>query len=123
MRTLISNFSNSLVVSLWLMLVGAWAPAPVQAAAREALMVVGTVSIPDLNASDAAIQAKLEALGFVVTVVQAPASTTAQANGKALVLISSTVASGDVANKFRGAVVPVINWEQAVQDDFAMTGN
>jgi hypothetical protein len=56
-------------------------------------------------------------------VVQAPASKTTDADGKQLVLISATVSSGDVGTKFRASAVPVLSWEQAVQDDFLMTGN
>ena len=93
------------------------------AATRPALLVVGTVSIPDLNVSDTMIKERLEAAGFEVTVVQAPSSVTADANGKAIVLVSATVASADVAAKFRNSPAPVLMWEQAVQDDFGMTGN
>lgn len=90
---------------------------------RDALFVVGTVSIPTLNASDDAIAANLEQAGYTITVVEAPASVTADANGKALVVVSSTVNSGDVGTKFRDVAVPVVVWEQALQDDFMMTGN
>ncbi|MDA1273645.1 MAG: hypothetical protein O2960_06280 [Verrucomicrobia bacterium] len=89
----------------------------------EALFVIGTVSIPTLNASDTAIQTRLERAGFIVKVVQAPSSATADAGGKTLIVVSSTVASGDVAAKFCSVPIPVVNWEQAVQDDFSMTGN
>lgn len=89
----------------------------------EALFVIGTVSIPTLNASDTAIQTRLERAGFIVKVVQAPSSATADAGGKTLIVVSSTVASGDVAAKFRSVPIPVVNWEQAIQDDFSMTGN
>ena len=89
----------------------------------EALLVVGTVSISTLNASDAAIRTRLEQTGFTAKIVQAPASTTADGGGKALIVVSSTVNSGDVGAKFRDVNIPVINWEQALQDDFMMTGN
>jgi hypothetical protein len=91
--------------------------------APNALFVIGTDSIPNLNPSDAAIKARLETNGWQVTVVQAPASTTSSADGKQLIIISSTVASGDVAAKFRDSTVPALMWEQAVQDDFLMTLN
>ncbi|MDA1273643.1 MAG: hypothetical protein O2960_06270 [Verrucomicrobia bacterium] len=107
----------SLVVSLLLISVAKGSPQ------RNALYVVGTVSIPTLNVSDEAIVARLELSGYTVVVIGAPASATADANGKSLIVISSTVASGDVGTKFRGSTVPTIVWEQAVQDDFGMTGN
>ncbi len=89
--------------------------------APQAVLVIGTASIPTLNASDAAVKARLETNGWQVTVVQAPTSTTASADGKQLIVVSSTVASGDVAAKFRDVPIPVVMWEQAVQDDFRLT--
>lgn len=85
------------------------------------LFVIGTDSVPNLNASDAGIKARLESLGFEVKVLNAPASTTGDANGTALIITSSTVNSGDVADKFRSSPIPVLNWEQALQDNYLMT--
>ena len=76
-----------------------------------------------LNASDAAAKARLETNGFQVQVVEAPASSTADAAGKQLIVISSTVGSGDVNTKFAASAVPVLTWEGALQDDFLMTLN
>ena len=89
----------------------------------QALMLVGTDSDPNLNASDAAVKARIESLGWQVTAMQAPSSAPTDADGKQLIVVSSTVNSGDVGTKFRDVAVPVIAWEQAVQDDFLMTGN
>jgi len=84
----------------------------------QGLLVVGNI---DLNPSDAGVKARIEAMGWQVTAVQAAASVTADASGKDLVVVSSTVGSGDVNTKFRDVPVPVIQWEQALQDDFLMT--
>jgi hypothetical protein len=73
--------------------------------------------------SDTAIIAALRQAGMVVVAKDAPNTTTADANGRSLVVVSSTVTSGDVGTKFRDVAVPVVNWEQAVQDDFLMTLN
>lgn len=89
----------------------------------EVLYVYGTVSVPNLNAADAGAVARLQQTGFAVRLVEAPSSTTADAAGKALIVVSSTINSGDVGDKFRDVEVPVILWEQAVQDNFQMTGN
>lgn len=89
----------------------------------QALLVVGTASDPVLNPSDAGIKARLESQGWQVSVVQAPVSTTTDGDGKQLIIVSSTVNSGDVADKFRNSAVPVLNWEQALQDNFLMTLN
>lgn len=89
----------------------------------EALFVIGTDSVPNLNASDAAIKVRLESLGFIVRVKNAPQTVTADADGKVLIVTSSTVNSGDVGDKFRTVAVPVVNWEQALQDNYLMTDN
>ena len=66
-----------------------------------ALLVVGG-SPTTLGTGDSAVKARLQALGYSVVVVGDAASTTADASGKQLVAISSTVSSGNV-----GYEVPV----------------
>lgn len=76
------------------------------------------------NATDNEIVAHLRTdLGFAVTTIGALASTAADATGKQLVIISSTVGSGDVNTKFVNVAIPVMMWEQALQDEFLMTLN
>ena len=90
--------------------------------ARNALFVTASAT---LNPSESAIQTRLQGLGFTVTVKAASSSTavtTADANGKALVVISSTVAPANVLAKFRDVPVPVIDWESDILDDMGMTG-
>lgn len=70
-----------------------------------------------LNASDTAVRNRLQTLGFTVQVKAAPSTVTADANGKALVVVSSTVTSGDVGSKFKSVTVPVFTWESAIYDD------
>ena len=85
-----------------------------------ALLVVGSTT---LNTSDAAVKARLEALNNVVTVKDAVSVTTADANGKALVVISSTVTPASVGTKFRTVAVPVITWESGLFTNMGMTGS
>ncbi len=73
-----------------------------------------------LNASDTAVRNRLQTLGFTVQVKAAPSSVTADATGKALVVVSSTVTSGDVGSKFKSVAVPVLTWESAIYDDMAL---
>jgi hypothetical protein len=82
------------------------------------LFVVGNTT---LNAGDTAVYNLLTGKGANVDVVSGPASATEQADGKALVVVSSTITSGDVGAKFRDVAVPVLQWEQANQDDYRMT--
>ena len=74
-----------------------------------------------LNASDEAIRARLVSLGHTVTTIDQNTAVTGDANGKGLVVISSTVSAGTINTKFRDVMVPVINWETALQDDFGFT--
>jgi hypothetical protein len=94
------------------------ASATVGAAQKTALLVVGSTS---LNTGDASVKSRLEALGFTVTVKAASSSSTADATGKTLVLVSSTVSSSSVGTKFRDVTVPVIVWESYILDDMRMT--
>jgi hypothetical protein len=82
------------------------------------LFVAGSTS---LNAADTAVRNRLQSLGFTVTVKAATSSTTADATGKALVVVSSTVSSADVGTKFRDVAVPVVTWENALFDDMQLT--
>jgi len=76
-----------------------------------------------LVAGDLAVSNRLAGLGYSVITKVAPSSVTADATGKTLVVVSSTISSGDVAAKFTSTTVPVIQWEQALEDDFLATGN
>jgi hypothetical protein len=90
---------------------------------RNVLFAVGSTS---LNAGDNAIKTRLQNLGFTVTVKLAGtnnnAINTVDADGKALVVISSTVVPANVTNKFRFVPVPVLIWESDLLDDMGMTG-
>ncbi len=89
-------------------------------AAKTALFVVHNEGA--LNAGDTAVRNRLVGLNYTVTVKSASPSTASDATGKTLVLISSSVSSGDVAAKFKSVLVPVITWEYAIYDDLALTG-
>ncbi len=96
-------------------------PTDTPSAMGDILFVVGNTS---LNSGDTAVYNQLLSLGYTVTVIDDSASTTSNSIGKALVLISSTVGSSNVNNKFRNVTVPVMLWEQALQDDMRMvSGN
>jgi hypothetical protein len=83
------------------------------------LYVVGSTT---LIAGDAAVKSRLEGLGFTVVVKDAPSSATADATGKAIVVISESVTSTDVGAKFRDVAVPVLTLEAGLFDDMQMTG-
>ena len=83
-----------------------------------ALFVVGKTP---LGAADEAVRKRIAAVGLTPTVKLASAATSADATGKALVVVSSTVTSGDVNTKFKKVTVPVVTWESAILDDMAMT--
>jgi hypothetical protein len=83
------------------------------------LLVAGSAT---LTAGDSAVRDRLQASGLTVIVRSGPESTIADASGKALVLVSSTVTSGNVGTKYRGVVNPVLIWESNLFDDLGMTG-
>jgi hypothetical protein len=82
------------------------------------LLVAGSSSLPP---ADQAISNRLVTLGYSVTVRSAAASTTADATGKALVLISSTVNPADVNTKFTNVAVPVLCCESYLFPNLQMT--
>lgn len=86
-----------------------------------ALFVVADAA--GVNASDAAIADRLAAFGFDVSTISDEVSTTEHAAFADLIVVSSTVGSGNVADKFRDVALPFITWEQAIQDDMLMTLN
>lgn len=87
---------------------------------KAALFVVGSTT---LAAGDQAARARLEGAGFMVTTISASAATAADAAGKHLVVVSSTVSSGTVGTKFRDVSAGVLTWEAWLFDDFGMTGS
>lgn len=83
------------------------------------LFVVGNATAP--NISDQKMKSHLESAGYVVTVVGDAASAASDAVGHKLVIISGSVASGNVGDKFRDIALPVINMEHELDDNFLMT--
>jgi hypothetical protein len=91
-----------------------WARAP------RALLVVKE---KPLRSDDDAIRQRLEeSFGFVVDAKLATEVVAAHANGHHVIVISESVASSDVGNKFTSVAVPVVSLEPAVFDDLKMTG-
>jgi glucose/arabinose dehydrogenase/PKD repeat protein len=85
----------------------------------EALLVVKDPAA--LGAGDTAVKSRLESLRYTV-VVRSELAPASEAEGKALVVISSTVSAGAVHSKFRAVPVPVVVWEASVFDDMGLTG-
>lgn len=88
-------------------------------AGKIVLLVSGSTS---LNTADSLIKQRLESMGFSVSVRADEQATSADASGKALVIISSNVESDLVTTKFRGVQVPVLNWEPDLFEEMGMTG-
>jgi hypothetical protein len=83
-----------------------------------ALFVTGSTT---LNTSETAIKTRLQNLGYSVTVKDAKSSVTADATGRKVVVISSTVAPNNLGTKFRTVTVPVVIWESLSFADMGMT--
>lgn len=88
------------------------------AVSKNALLVVGSTT---LNSGDNWIKNRLESLGLSVTVKDDDLVAATDANGKNLVLISSTITSGAIGTKFTNAAVPVICYEPYLFDELKMT--
>jgi hypothetical protein len=80
---------------------------------------------PLTSAGDQSVVSRLQSRGFNVTLSTGTAvpQDGSTANGKDLVIVSSTLTSGDViaaagGAKFLNSTVPVIVWESALEDDF-----
>jgi hypothetical protein len=97
------------------------AAAPLSTSLGSVLLVVGSTS--PLSASDLAVQDRLIALNYTVIVKTHSLATTADATGKVLVIISSSVSSGTVGNKYASVTVPVLLWENGLYATMGMTGS
>lgn len=73
------------------------------------------------TAGDRSVIEYLEAMGHTVELLGESSSTTADAQGKDLIYIASTVLSGRVGARFRDVSVPVIVGESHLFDDMKMT--
>ena len=87
---------------------------------RNALLVVGSTT---LSANDKIINDRLWGLGYSVTLKSGSSATAADATGKDLVLISSTVNPTDVNTKFKNVTTPVMTWEAQLFDDMGLTSS
>ncbi len=83
--------------------------------------VLFVVTNATLNSSESAISNRLATNGFVVSVKSGSSVTTGDADGKSLVLISSSVASNDVNSKFARVIAPVMVWRRDLFDFMGMT--
>jgi len=63
-----------------------------------------------------------QGLGFGVTVMDEVTVQGTDAAGMDLVVVSSTVDSGNVTNKFTDVTAPVVTWESYIFDDLKLTG-
>ena len=88
--------------------------------ALRALFIVDNTTT--LTAGDASVQERLQGLGIDVVIENDAASLATDVPDKNVVVISSSVQSTDVGNKFLGATVPVVSWESFLQDDMLYTG-
>lgn len=88
----------------------------------DALLIVGNEN--NLNASDQAIQTRLQGLGYTVTVEDDNHANDGDAVGMEIIIISSTVNSNqlnDNDDNFDTVAVPLIVWEPYLFDDLNLT--
>ena len=92
------------------------------------LMVVKDTNLSNSGGDQGVYDRLTNVLGHTVTTVDDNGSSPSQAEGHDLVIVSSTVSSGNVTTKFSdqnatfaAMGIPTINWEQACVDDFAFS--
>ncbi|NQT91375.1 MAG: hypothetical protein HQ559_01340, partial [Lentisphaerae bacterium] len=83
------------------------------------ILYVSRSNIEDIHHNS--IVDRLEALGHIVTAVNAESSVTADADGKDLVMITSLTYSSHVNSKFSGLEIPVLFWEAGLCDDVRLS--
>lgn len=84
----------------------------------DVLMVVGTIP---MNSTDTEVFNRLTNLGYIVATVEDDVATASDADGKALVYISSTAFSTVLGSTFRDVPVPMVVAESLVFDEMGMT--
>ncbi|MEM9450505.1 MAG: DUF4347 domain-containing protein [Cyanobacteria bacterium P01_E01_bin.6] len=89
-------------------------------ASQSVLFVAGDIA---LSESDLALQARLEGLGYTVTVQDDGLTNSSDADGHNLIFISESVSSSRVNTKFTNTPVPVVVTEGFLFDDLALTGD
>jgi hypothetical protein len=72
---------------------------------------------------DLAIFTHLDAQSAEVTLMNENEANSAAAIGKSLILISRTVAAGNIKSEFRDVDIPVLLWEPSLFDNMGMTGD
>ncbi|RYD67266.1 MAG: hypothetical protein EOP83_03170, partial [Verrucomicrobiaceae bacterium] len=95
---------------------------PVAAGGAKILLVVDTGANAAAKAGDQSILTRLTStMGHVVTTVDDNAVVAADAIGKDLALVSSSVTATAVNTKLRDVPVPVVNCERGLTDDFLLS--
>jgi hypothetical protein len=83
-----------------------------------ALLITGSATP---GAADEAVRARLEGAGYAPLVKAPRNAAAADANGKAVLVISSTIPNTALGNRFRNAIAPIVTWETNLFDDLGMT--
>ncbi len=87
------------------------------AATGDVLFVVGCTP---LDRGDAAMRARIEANGLSVVVKRDGAVRAADADGKKLIVVSSSVAPRVMGASFRTTAVPLLTWDPALIEEYGM---
>jgi hypothetical protein len=83
------------------------------------LLVVGNAT--SLSAGDAVLKRRTELLGLTVQVKAAAATTSQDATGRSLVIVSNSSPTADVLTKFRNVTSPVVVMHTGLYDDMRLT--
>jgi len=92
----------------------------IDAMPNEVLFIVGSESLRD---GDIMVHNRLKSLGLSITIKDPNKWQTADNFGKNLIIISSTVSSIQVQDKFKMVKIPIMNWDFKVTPNLGMTGD
>src|SRR6185436_12185536 len=83
-----------------------------------ALLIAGSATP---GAAYEAVRGRLEEAGYVPVVKVPSTATAADANGKAVLVISSTIPDTALGARFRNSIAPIVTWETHLFDDLGLT--
>ncbi|HKK64065.1 MAG TPA: Ig-like domain-containing protein, partial [Bacteroidales bacterium] len=86
---------------------------------KDVLFLVDDATV--LNLSDSVIRIVMENAGYDVTTMTGDVSVVGDTAGVEIVVISSTLKSSTVRDKFKWIELPILVWENGAYDDFGMT--
>lgn len=115
------RISNYLMVAVAAALTLATMPATAATTSTQTQRVLFVVKVASKSHEvDLHIKQHMEALGYVVTMVDQDAQSSTP-NGQDMIVISSTISPHGIENKYRAVQIPVLTWAPYILSELGMT--